>query len=247
MSAIGQGPAGILGYAVKGIAGGIGLASEAIHHHKEKKKAKKQADITSKDPSATTATDNDSPPQYIVRDGDEPNTYPQDIKVDQNGDESRGLEEPDTVEQEWDLDDAQDDLVRTPSSEEKENEKEKSKPTQNIAKLTEIFLQTHPIPPVDALSTLPLPVILPQRRPKDRSRGFVRAYAPVLVSAGIDQATWLEFIELFDKASQASPWLNAINLATLATTFLPQGIAIAVSLAVQIGVKVAIEMQSRQR
>jgi hypothetical protein len=60
-------------------------------------------------------------------------------------------------------------------------------------------------------SQIPLPVILPQRRPKDRTRGFVRAYAPVLENVGIDQATWLAFLGTFQLPSEASPWLAAIK------------------------------------
>lgn len=56
-------------------------------------------------------------------------------------------------------------------------------------------------------SQIPLPVILPQRRPKDRTRGFVRAYAPVLENVGIDQATWLAFLRTFQLPSETSPWL----------------------------------------
>jgi hypothetical protein len=244
----GQGPAGLIGFAVKGIAGGIGLASEAVHHHKEKKKAKEQAALNPPNPGATLPRGDDALPPYTYEQG-EINAYPRDEKSNPYGDKKgnpygdkkKFVDYGDTFEDEWDLDDAQDELVRTPSSE----EKEKSKPTQDIGQLTAIFLQNHPI--LQYMERLPLPVIIPQRRPKDRSRGFVRAYAPVLMNCNIDQTTWLEFIELFYKASQASPWLNAINLASLAGSVLPHGISMAVSIAVQIGVKIVMEMQSRQR
>lgn len=50
---------------------------------------------------------------------------------------------------------------------------------------------------------LPAPVILPQRRPKDKRRGFVRAYAPSLGECkGIDQATFMRFLNDFDRASR---------------------------------------------
>lgn len=44
---------------------------------------------------------------------------------------------------------------------------------------------------------LPLPVVLPQRRPKGRSRGFIRAFALVLENYTIDQATWHTFLGAF--------------------------------------------------
>lgn len=52
---------------------------------------------------------------------------------------------------------------------------------------------------------LPMPVILPQRRPRNKKRGFVRAYAPLLGEcSGIDQATFLRFLKNFHKSSQVS-------------------------------------------
>jgi hypothetical protein len=49
---------------------------------------------------------------------------------------------------------------------------------------------------------IPCPVIIPQRRPGDKDRGFVHAYAPVLAECGIGQDTFLGFLDAFHKASQ---------------------------------------------
>lgn len=54
------------------------------------------------------------------------------------------------------------------------------------------------------LNRLPCPVILPQRRPRDRTRGFVRAYAPVLQNAGINQETWLRVMDDFYESSKVT-------------------------------------------
>jgi hypothetical protein len=51
---------------------------------------------------------------------------------------------------------------------------------------------------------LPCPVIIPQRRPRDKKRGFVRAYAPVLESCGIDQKTFLD-LPCLDPGGQMAP------------------------------------------
>jgi hypothetical protein len=67
------------------------------------------------------------------------------------------------------------------------------------------------------------------------------------MDSGIDQTTFFEFLDLFDRASAASPWLNAINLAGLAFSFLPMGISMAISVAIGIAVKAAMEVQSRAR
>lgn len=47
---------------------------------------------------------------------------------------------------------------------------------------------------------LPCPVIIPQRRPGTHGRGFVQAYAPVLAECGIDQTTFLMFLQAFEES-----------------------------------------------
>lgn len=198
--------------AVKGVAGGIGLASESASAYKSRRKAKKDAEKYG-----------EAPPPY------------------REGYNERTSSEDDEEEQ-WELDEAQDELVGGSNPQ--------RRPTQETEVLFDEFLRHYPQPAYSERPTesrLPYPVVLPQRRPKDRSRGFVRAYAPVLENCGIDQTMFLDFLETFNEASQASPWLNAINLATIGTMFLPHGISMAVSIAIQVTTKIAIEMQSRSR
>lgn len=52
---------------------------------------------------------------------------------------------------------------------------------------------------------LPCPVIIPQRRPRNKDRGFVRAYAPVLEECGISQEVFLKFLQDWLVASKVSP------------------------------------------
>lgn len=78
------------------------------------------------------------------------------------------------------------------------------------------FLKTHPPPPYDQqqpAGALSMPVILPERRPGFKTRGFVRAYAPVLQDAGIDQNTWLQFLEGLDKSIGDNKWFHVANAA----------------------------------
>ncbi|TVY87985.1 hypothetical protein LAWI1_G006566, partial [Lachnellula willkommii] len=169
-----------------------------------------------------------------------PNQYP-----DEKAGASRGLssnpapedEAEDELEDDWALDEAQDEL-RTPTPE-------------NAAPPTEdYFLSHHPPPGYSEQAPrarLPFPVVIPQRRPKDRSRGFIRAYAPVLENCGIDQATWLEFLDSFEKNSSANPWIKTVNFASLATIPLPLAIGSAVGYAIRKGSEVAIETQGRER
>ncbi|KAI1616302.1 hypothetical protein EDD36DRAFT_131821 [Exophiala viscosa] len=100
----------------------------------------------------------------------------------------------------------------------------------------------------DMIEPLPLPIILPQRRPNSRSRGFVRAYAPDLWQyKGIDQQTFLAFLKDFHTSSQASPIFQVINVAAIAAGFAPSVIAMAVSAGVTAASKAAIEVQGRAR
>lgn len=94
---------------------------------------------------------------------------------------------------------------------------------------------------------LRLPVVLPQRRPGERSRGFVKAYAPELLNAGIDQDTWLSFLDVLTKATMADPRLNAINLAAIGTMFMPHVVGFIVSYAINQAANIAIQVQARNR
>lgn len=98
------------------------------------------------------------------------------------------------------------------------------------------------------MNSLPYPVILPQRRPNDKSRGFVRAYAPDLGRyKGIDEPTFLNFLKQFHKSSQASGFFTVINIAAMGASFAPGAIAFAVTISVQMASRVAAEAQSRHR
>lgn len=57
------------------------------------------------------------------------------------------------------------------------------------------------------------PIILPQRRPGVRTRGFVRGYAPSLLPRGITQDGWLKFLSGFDKAISKNRLFFVLNIA----------------------------------
>src|SRR5208282_2395036 len=155
---------------VSGLASGIGLASEGIHHYREKKAAKKSG-MNLEETSISRA-------------------YDEKPKVAELPGQSK-FEEGD--EEQWDLDDAQDELIAELPTEHKRERDPK--------KITENFIGRYPAPQGYAAPKLPLPVILPQRRPKDRARGFIRAYAPDLATCGIDQDMFLDFLNTFNEAS----------------------------------------------
>ncbi|KAI9642503.1 hypothetical protein NHQ30_009308 [Ciborinia camelliae] len=94
---------------------------------------------------------------------------------------------------------------------------------------------------------LSCPVILPQRRPEDQSRGIIRAYSPELANCGIDQHTFLEFIDEFNEAHKASPYLDAVNVAAQGAGFAPGIAPMVVSMVVPIAVKVAKGYQTQRQ
>ena len=107
--------------------------------------------------------------------------------------------------------------------------------------------------PVTALwsepSQLSSPVIIPQRRPKDRTRGFIRAYAPDLSRCGIDQRTFLQFIDNLNSSVAASGAVQAINLAGAAAGAVPASVFVGapvIGLAVQVAAGVYTEVQARK-
>jgi hypothetical protein len=80
-------------------------------------------------------------------------------------------------------------------------------PEYSVDALVEGFVAHHParLPASPApIGRLAAPVILPQKRPRSKGRGFVRAYAPMLADCGIDQSTFVEFLDTFDKSTHVS-------------------------------------------
>ncbi|KAL5119442.1 hypothetical protein ACEQ8H_002712 [Pleosporales sp. CAS-2024a] len=95
--------------------------------------------------------------------------------------------------------------------------------------------------------SLPYPVIIPQRRPGSKARGWVRAYPPDLDAVGVDQGTFLQFLQNFEDAQEASPWLKALYVAGNAVGFVPGHITFAVSICISVAAGTAIELQGRYK
>lgn len=91
------------------------------------------------------------------------------------------------------------------------------------------------------------PVIIPQRRPGARNRGFIHAYAPDLAEKGISQETFLSFIQNFHLASQASPLLNVVFVSAGVAGLVPEPITMITSTVIQFAAGAAIYLQTTQR
>lgn len=68
--------------------------------------------------------------------------------------------------------------------------------------------------PLYPISVWVPPILIPQRRPNSRGRGFQLAYAPVLSTFNISQPAFLDFITTLNKSLKPSAYLNAISLAS---------------------------------
>lgn len=148
-------------------------------------------------------------------------------------------------EEAWELDEAQNDLVGAPQT-------QMTDEAIDPGTLADAFVSRLPpsLTPAELShprEKLPFPIILPQRRPADRSRGMVSAYPPILETRCIDQATFIDFIETFNKSTQASKWIAALNLASIGTIWLPTVTSILVSMAITAATTAAMEVQGRYK
>lgn len=91
------------------------------------------------------------------------------------------------------------------------------------------------------------PVIIPQRRPGARNRGFIHAYAPDLAEKGISQEAFLSFIQTFHAAAQASPLLNVVFVSAGVVGLVPEPITLITSTVIQFAAGAAIYLQTTQR
>ncbi|KAL7796735.1 hypothetical protein V8C37DRAFT_371306 [Trichoderma ceciliae] len=236
---------------VRGVAAGIGLASESYHNRQEKKKAQEAASATAGESSRAVHND-DTQPQDLSqelpdekRHGSYENDGDDSSESDEHG--SRVHADPETSrdleEVTWQLDAAQAELEPPPDYAAVMDQ------DIDVHAMAEGFVRSHTLSPNQQIQhhKLPMPVILPQRRPGARARGFIHAYAPMLQSVGIDQTTFIDFIEELNKATAPSPWIHAINVAAIAVQHVPEPITIAVSIAAQIATQVSLQAHSRSK
>ncbi|KAL6887995.1 hypothetical protein GGI43DRAFT_416854 [Trichoderma evansii] len=231
---------GLVSGLVRGVAAGIGLASESYHNHQEKKKAQAAA-ATAGESSRAIQNDGAQHQRHGSHQSDEYGSSDSDehegpLKADPET--SRDLEEA-----AWNLDAAQSQLEPPPDY------ATVMEQDINAQEMAEGFVRNHTLPPSHQVQyqKLPMPVILPQRRPGERARGFIHAYAPLLQNVGIDQTTFMDFIRDLNLATAPSPWINAINLAAVAVQHVPEPITIAVSIAAQVTTQVSLQAHSRSK
>ncbi|KAL3472488.1 hypothetical protein BJX99DRAFT_262271 [Aspergillus californicus] len=134
-------------------------------------------------------------------------------------------------------------LEEDPEQEMEEEEKIK----QREALARELVDMAGPPPAKDTLHRLPYPVIIPQRRPRKKDRGFVRAYAPVLDDCGLSQEVFVRFLEYLDTVNHASAWIELVFIAAQITSSIPFPAAMIVGTIVAVVAGTARELQMRTR
>jgi hypothetical protein len=233
--------------AVQGIAAGIGLVSEARSAHKTKKQNQNQQTQWCEEPAPQT--ERGLPEQYEQF---QPPPYELPIEAETHLERAPSG----SLEEQWALDEIQEELAQPAQGQPDTTKSNGDQERVDEEGLAHRFASAYPAPPpYSAIQTesgmsrpqLSAPVVLPQRRPKNRDRGFIRAYAPALNECGIDQDMFIDFLNTAEKACQASPWLNAINLAAIGTMWMPSVTGIAVSIAIQITTDIAIAVEGRRK
>ena len=207
---------------IKLVDSSIGLAAEASEARKASKNTTQAS--TSRE-SAHSATTDALVLQSIVRipetEADQPIGKGQAVPIDQNELDDDPDDPPpkytsdeENDEADWELNDAaQQQTAATTSRAIDEHNPEISplgeKDRQHyVDRIVASFVGHHPpLSSSQRPNKLPCPVIVPQRRPRDKTRGFIRAYAPVLSECGIDQTTFLQSLETMDKVSKVGRFL----------------------------------------
>ncbi|KAK8910084.1 hypothetical protein QC760_001060 [Botrytis cinerea] len=194
------------------VSGIIGLGTDAYASFKEKKVGSESVarDIQSaKDPEASESSTVENSNFATVSDAHEYESYDEDDEGD------------------WIRDDTQAEM--SPYDQEIVDEPE------SVKQILGDFGKQHPgisfSTRPDIKQGLPVPIIIPERRPGSKHRGFVRAYAPILIDCGIDQDTFMDFLVGFEASIKASPYFHVINLA-VAASVIAEGLAVAPSIIV---------------
>lgn len=212
---------GPFGKVVQGLAATVGFASETYQHQKKKPSSDSQADRISRRRSLDAF----------------PSSYPS-----SPGEQSESILRPgpspiQLEKRHWSLNDAHGKAAAMTGG-------KHSLGNTGLGNSSPNFENSSSPPSTTGLQ---LPVVITQRRPKARTRGFIRAYAPALQDVGIDQATFLDFLDQLNKAVEPSPWITAIDLASLAGHAFPEPIHLLISASALMITEATAEAQSRSK
>lgn len=216
----------------------IGLAAEAYEHNKAKKEASSEGPSgLAPHESSTSARSGSRSPSSVDKDWlrreelqassghfGAPPAYSEtrdDAKADYDYEEDEDSVQEEEDEADWARDEtqAQLDVDHTPQQDLKE--------PSSVDKFVHKHCAAFPRNPAHSSRRLEVPVIIPQRRPETRERGFVRAYAPILEDCDVPQDAFLHFTDGFSAVVREQKWFWALNGAVAVT-----GIAMTASAAI---------------
>lgn len=233
-------------FLVKALRTGLGFASEAIHAARDRPLSNDQPksippndssleNFENSNSAKQVATDRTFPPCSLKH--PEHDTVPQrqTLTADVESDSwSHHMTDANLDEVSWQIDDMIESLRRpnsgedlyalsyddtlTSSYDETEDEEER-KVKQREALARQLVEMAGPPPGI--LTRLPCPVVIPQRRPRNKDRGFVRAYAPILRDCGIDQEVFLQFLEYLDVVNHVRTSYHFPELPSTHTLYRP--------------------------
>ena len=264
----------VMGRVAKMIVTPIGLVSEAVHARKEKGRSSSNAaaqeaglNSTASEGASSKKTsilnegqvergdlaDVDGPPAYVnvppeladehVASGQaepiEGQVPTHELVPDEKGDDCVDRDEAD-----WALDEAaaEEEDIEPVSTNKEDNEN----PGERLGKEAQASAASGTVSK-SSMQKLPFPVIVPQRRPGTKTRGFVHAYSPVLEGSGISQDEFLGFLKDLHKAAQASPIFDVVMIATAIAGAYPDPIIGLGVQAVQVAAGIGQEIQERYR
>ena len=264
----------VMGRVVKLIVTPIGLISEAVHARKDKGRslsdaAAREAGLNSTASEGASnkktsilnegqvergdSADVDGQPAFVdvppevanelIASGQAESTEGQqpthELVPDEKGDNGMDRDETD-----WALDEAaaEEEDIQPVST----NEEDSENPDESLGKQAQASAAGGTVSK-SSMQKLPFPVIVPQRRPGTKARGFVSAYSPVLEDSGISQEAFLGFLKNLHKAAQASPIFDVVMIATAIAGAYPDPIVGLGVQAVQVAAGIGQEIQERYR
>ncbi|KAL8954383.1 MAG: hypothetical protein Q9183_007153, partial [Haloplaca sp. 2 TL-2023] len=236
---------------VKLVATPLGLASEAFKSRKDRKPSESAATANAKGKSSEKSSNLSDPAQTPIVEfpaGAADRLIETGHAVSAEGAEPTHeiIQNDDSVERDeadWVLDDLADETEPSPSSYQQAHHDQGGTVDDLISSIPRAQARHHSAP----VQRLPFPIVIPQRRPGTKSRGFVRAYAPVLEDHNIPQDIFLGFLKSFHKAAQASPMFHVVTVAAAVAGVYPDPLIGLGIVALQVAASMGQEVQERYR
>ncbi|KKK15707.1 hypothetical protein AOCH_007061 [Aspergillus ochraceoroseus] len=248
-----------MGLLVKLVGSGLGLGSEAIHAAREHSSSSRAATAVPPGSSAPNGPEHaelvdDSTAHRLVANGQAEYVVGQSGQAQQSNplEGAPALDYSDRFDHDeaaWELDDMVE-HTRPPVYEEEPMaasgaDSDDAKMKMREAMVRKLVTMAGPAP--QPQRRLACPVIIPQRRPRKKERGFVRAYAPILADCGISEEVFVQFLEDLDRANKASQWIEVVFVAAGILGLVPEPTTQILSAVVQLIAGTARELQTRRR